>query len=573
MPGFAGRYRRAVRAGGVKNTSYDAIVVGAGHNGLVTAVYLARAGWRTLVLEREPRPGGAVRSEELTLPGLVHDTFATNMNLFLGSPVAAELGAELERHGAGYATSAMPFASVFPDGTALAVHQDRERTLAGLRAHDPRDAAGWEELDALYKRLAPALFALYGSRLTARALARLALEHFPTLGAGGLRALARLLVSSTRELADAHLASREAKAMLACWGMHLDFAPDVGGGAMFAFLEAFTDMRTGISLARGGASRLIEALVGLLEEADGELRLEAEVTRVVIEGGRASAVELAGGERIDARRVVVANLTPTVLYERLLAAGALPPAIRRAAAGYRYGPGTMMVHLALAGPIPWQAGEEVARFAYVHVAPYVDDLARMYAEAMAGLLPAEPMLVVGQSSAVDPSRAPAGHHVVWIQVRALPGAIAGDALSSIAARSWQGAAEPYAERVLAKLERYAPGLGRLVLDRAVLSPAELERRNPNLVGGDSLAGSMHLRQNFLFRPFPAVRDYESGVRGLLMVGASSWPGAGVNALSGYNVAQKLLSPRASRAVDARLMLAGAGAAAVAGAGALRRRRR
>jgi phytoene dehydrogenase-like protein len=551
--------------------SYDAIVIGAGHNGLVAATYLARAGWRTVVLEREPRPGGAVLSDELTRPGLVHDVFATNMNLFRGSPVAAELGAELERHGLTYATSALPFANVFPDGRALRVHQDRDATLAELRAHDPRDADGWEALDREYERLAPALFRLYGSRLTSSVLARLALDVAPQLGRDGVAALARLLVSSTRELADAHLASREAKALLACWGMHLDFGPDVSGGAMFPFLEAFTDMRTGIALARGGASRLIDALVALLTEAGGELRLDAEVTRVLVEGGRASAVELAGGERIDARRAVIANLTPTILHGRLLDEQSLSPRLRRSAAGYVYGPGTMMVHLALAGPIPWSAGEDIARFAYVHIAPYLDDLATMYAQASAGLLPAEPMLVVGQTSAVDPSRSPDASQVVWVQVRALPGTIAGDALGEISAGSWDGAAEPYAERVIAKLERYAPGIRRLVLDRAVLSPAELERRNPNLVGGDSIAGSMHLRQNFAFRPFPALGDYESGIAGLLMVGASTWPGAGVNALSGYNVAQKLITLSSPRVQQARLARdAARGLARLAVAGARRR---
>ena len=554
--------------------SYDAIVIGAGHNGLVAATYLARAGWQTLVLEREPRPGGAVLSDELTRPGLVHDVFATNMNLFRGSPVAAELGAELERHGLAYATCALPFANVFPDGRALRVHQDRDATLAELRARDPRDADGWEALDREYERLAPALFRLYSSRLTTGALARAALELVPALGRDGVASLGRLLVSSTRELADTHLASREAKALLACWGMHLDFGPDVSGGAMFPLLEAFTDMRTGISLARGGASRLIDALVALLGEAGGELRLDAEVTRVVVAGGRASAVELAGGERIEARRAVIANLTPTILHGRLLDAAALSPRLRRSAAGYAYGPGTMMVHLALSAPVPWSAGEDIGRFAYVHVAPYLDDLATMYAQASAGVLPAEPMLVVGQTSAVDPSRSPDASQVVWVQVRALPGTIAGDALGEISARDWDGAAEPYAERVMAKLERYAPGIGGLVLDRAVLSPAELERRNPNLVGGDSIAGSMHLRQNFVFRPFPAVSDYESGVAGLLMTGASTWPGAGVNALSGYNVAQKLLAPSPPRAQQARLARdAARGLGRLAVAGTRRRLRR
>lgn len=522
-------------------------------------------------------------SEELTAAGFVHDVFATNMNLFAGSPVAAELGAELERHGLSFATSSLPFANVFPDGRTLRVYQDRDATLAELRNHDPRDADGWERLDREYERLSPALFALYGSRLTARALTRVALDQGPKLGRAGIAALARLLLSSTRELGDEHLASREAKALLACWGMHLDFGPDVSGGAMFPFLEAFTDMRTGISLASGGASRLIDALVSMLAEAGGELRVNSEVSRVVVEQGRCSGVLLASGERIDARRAVVANVTPTVLHGRLLADEQVKEPVRAAASRYEYGPGTMMLHLALSSPIPWQASADLDRFAYVHIAPYVEDLASAYAQAKAGVLPAEPMLVVGQSTAVDSSRAPDGGHVAWIQVRALPGKIEADALSQIDARSWQDAREPYADRVMSKLERYAPGLQARVLQRTVLSPEDLERRNPNLAGGDSIAGSMHLRQNFLMRPFYGAGDYESGVDRLLMVGASTWPGAGVNALSGYNVAHKLLAaadaagvpgvPGVPDAESRRLAVDAARAAGRMAAGAIRRRRR
>jgi phytoene dehydrogenase-like protein len=553
--------------------SYDAVLIGSGHNALVTSAYLAREGWSTVVLEQSERLGGAVASAEITRPGFMHDLFATNMNLFLGSPVFAELGGELERHGLQFAGCAHPFANVFPDGRALRVHQGAAETLAGLEAHDRADAEGWRELDRLYERLSPALFSLYGSRLSTRALAELAAQQLPSLGADGAAELARLLLSSTRELAETYMSTREAQALLACWGMHLDFGPDVSGGAMFPFLEAFTDMRTGIAIARGGASRLIEALAALGAEHGAELRTGAEVTRIHTREGRATAVELAGGERIEARRAVIAGVTPPILFGRLLTPEAVPARIARAARRYRFGPGTLMVHLALSGAPRWSAGEDLQRFAYVHIAPYVEDLAATYAQACAGVLPAEPLLVVGQTSAVDPSRAADGN-VLWVQVRALPAEISGDALGKIEGRSWADAAEPYADRVLAKLERYAPGISELVLDRAVLSPADLQRHDPNLHGGDSIAGSMHLSQNFLLRPFPEVRDYETGIDGLLMLGASTWPGAGVNAISGYNVARKLLAPAGDRKQDLKLALgaARAGARALAGAGAARWRR-
>jgi phytoene dehydrogenase-like protein len=537
--------------------TYDAIVIGSGHQGLVSAVYLARAGWRVLVLERAGRPGGAVQSAEITRPGFVHDLFATNMNLFLGSPVFAELGAELERHGFSPAPCGRPFANVFPDGRALRVHQGVAETLAELERHDRRDAAGWRELDALYEQLSPALFSLYGSRLDARSLVRWATAQLPALGVSATKQLTRLLLSSTRELAETYLHSAEAHALLACWGMHLDFGPEVSGGAMFPFLEAFTDMRTGIALARGGASKLVDALVALAVADGAELRTGEEVARITVERRRATGVELASGERIGARRAVIAGVGPRALYGRLLADTEVPGRLRSAAERYRYGPGTMMVHLALSGAPRWAAGNDLHNFAYVHIAPYVDDLAAAYAQACAGQLPSEPMLIVGQTSAVDPTRVQGvDGQVLWIQVRPLP----------------PEAPEPYADRVLAKLERYAPGIGGQVLDRAVLTPADLEAQNPNLVGGDSLGGSMHLSQNFLFRPFVGASDYETGIDRLLMLGAATWPGAGVNAISGYNVARKLLAPPPRRGEDAKLATGAVRAAVAPLARAARRRR-
>jgi phytoene dehydrogenase-like protein len=544
--------------------TYDVIVIGAGHNGLVAAAYLARAGMSVLVVERAERVGGAVLSDEVTRPGFVHDLFATNQNLFVGSPAFAELADDLARHGLSFAATSRPYSNVFPDGRSLRVYQDAARTRALLGRHDARDAAGWDRLHERYERFAPVLFELYGTRLpSAGAAFRLAAAR-RLLGASGASELAQLVLSSTRELGDAYFATPEAKAMIASWGMHLDFGPDVAMGALFPFLEVFTDMQNGMSVVQGGASRLPEALATLVREAGGEVRTSSAVSRVSVSGGRATGVELSSGERYGARRAVVANLTPGVLFSGMVPPEVLPDGFRGRVERYAYGPGTLMVHAALSGPVPWAAGADLHEFGYVHVGPYVDDMARTYAEALAGLLPSSPMLVVGQTSAIDPSRAPAGGQVVWIQVRMAPSRIRGDAAGTIDARSWEEAKRPFAGRVLDKLERYAPGTRERLLDWTVLGPDDLERHNPNLVGGDSIGGSHHLAQNLIFRPAPGWSAYRTPVARLYMVGAGTWPGAGVNAISGRLVAQMIIR-RERRRRAARAGAAGAGGAIVAAA--------
>ncbi|HEY6775266.1 MAG TPA: NAD(P)/FAD-dependent oxidoreductase [Thermoleophilaceae bacterium] len=538
---------------------YDVVVIGAGHNGLVAAVYLARAGMSTLVLERNERVGGAVASGEITRPGFVHDLFATNQNLFLGSPAFAELGDDLARHGLRFATTDRPYSNVFPDGRSLRVHQDADRTRALLELHDAGDAAGWDRLLALYDRFAPVLFELYGTRMPSREVLRQLARARRSLGAEGLDELAQLVASSTRALGDDFFATPEAKALVASWGMHLDFGPDVAMGALFPFLELFTDMRNGMSVVEGGAGRLPEALAGIVREAGGEVRTSSPVRRVTVDDGRATAIDLVSGERVEASRAVVANLTPGVLFAGMVPPESLPDGFRRRVARYAYGPGTMMIHAALSDPLAWAAGEDLHEFGYVHVAPYVDDMARTYAEALAGLLPSSPTLVVGQTTAVDPSRAPAGGHVLWVQVRMVPSRIDGDAAGSIEARRWEDAKQPVAERVLDKLERYAPGTRDRLLDWTVLGPDDLERHNPNLVGGDSVGGSHHLSQNLLFRPVPGWSSYRTPVDRLWMVGAGTWPGAGVNAISGRLAAQMITR-------QSRRRVARAGAVAAVGLG-------
>ncbi|MEU4097539.1 NAD(P)/FAD-dependent oxidoreductase [Streptomyces sp. NPDC026673] len=521
--------------------SYDAVVVGGGHNGLVAALYLARAGWSVVVLERNAAVGGAIASGEVTLPGYVHDLYSTNQNLFLGSRAYADFGDDLARHGLRFRTTDRPYANVFPDGRSVCVYRDYARTLGQLAEHHAVDAEGFAGLYQEYRRFAPYLFGLYGCALPSSAAARQVLDLLRHQGLRGARELAHMLLMSTRELGETWFATPEAQAMAACWGMHLDFAPDVSGGAMFPFLELFADMENGMSVVEGGAQRLPLALAAVLAEHGGEIRTGVEVDRVLCRNGRAVGVRGADGSTLTARRAVVANVGPAALYRRLLASEHVPARVRDEASRYLYGPGTLMVHLALDGPLPWAAGDELAGFGYVHVAPYTDDLARTYAESQAGLLPVEPLLVVGQTTAVDPTRAPAGRHVAWIQVRTVPSAIQGDAAGTIRHTTWPEAVDAMTDRVLAKLERYAPGSRARIAHVTTYTPGDLEAADPNLVGGDGAGGSHHLAQNFLLRPMPGHGGYRTAVPGLYLTGAATWPGAGNNATSGLLAARRVLS--------------------------------
>ncbi len=523
----------------------DVVVIGAGHQGLVAAIVLAEAGLEVVVVEAGDSVGGAVKSGQITAPGYEHDLYAMNMNLFLGSPFYADHMDALAAHGLRFATSRQPYASAFPDGTSLRVDSDESLTQAMWAEHNAADAAGWTRLARVFDDVAAAYLPLYGSPLPSRSALHAGRAAWRSRKSTGLGELAQILLSSTRALGERYFDSPEARSLVAAWGMHLDYAPDVTAGAIFPLLEMFLDMRNGMSVVEGGASRLPEALQSVLEGCGGRVVTGEAATRVQVEAGRVRAVALAGGETLQTRRGVISTVVLPVLVRDLLATHAVPQGLREGAERYRFGPGTFMVHLALNGPIPW-TDPRLATSAYVHLGPYVDDMARTYQQALSGCLPDEPLLVVGQTSVVDPSRVlQPHHHVVWVQARMVPGSIADDAGvvdgRSLAGRSWAHARDPFEQRVLNKLCQYAPGLPELVVATASMSPLDLEAANANLVGGDSVAGSHHLDQFFGLRPTLSAARYSTPIEGLYLAGAGTWPGAGVNAVSGQLAARKLLS--------------------------------
>jgi phytoene dehydrogenase-like protein len=518
---------------------FDAVIIGAGHNGLATAIHLARQGWKVGVFEAKGEPGGAVKTRELTLPGFRHDIGAMNLSMFAGSPFLKEHGEALGRHGLAFAPAAHCFASVFPDRSWFGISKDLEATLTRLKALSPADAEAFSAMLGRFGKEAPHIFGLLGNPMPSFAAAKVIWKAWRENGTAWTLDMLRFLTMPTRAWADTHFESPKVKATLAAWGMHLDFPPDVAGGALFPYLETMTNQAFGMVIGQGGADTMIRAMTAYLAELGGELHTGSPVAEVITSAGTASGVRLADGRSISARRAVIANVTPRILFGRLLPAGSGQPELDRKFKAFRPGPGTMMVHLAMDSLPDWVAGAELRDFAYIHIAPSLGYMSRAYEQAMDGMLPEAPVLVVGQPTAIDPSRAPTGKHILWVQVRVLPKQVRGDAAGRIEAGGWDSMKEAYADRVIDLIAQYAPGLHSKILARTVFSPDDLEAENDCLVGGDNLSGSHQLDQNFLFRPVAGYSRYRMPVEKLFMCGAATWPGAGTGAGSGYLLGKML----------------------------------
>jgi len=398
-------------------------------------------------------------------------------------------------------------------------------------------------------------FGVLSSELWSPAGIGLGQRAYRRFGRRGLLAYGGEVLSTCRDWLTGTFASPQAHGLLAPWVLHTGLGPEQAmSGFMTKVIGAALQLG-GMPVPKGGGIKLVDALAAIVREAGGELRTEAEVERILVSDGRATAVRLADGEVIGVERAVVAGVTPTQLYGRLLAEGDAPAPVREAAARYRYGLAGMQIHLALSEPPRWKGDERLARTAIVHVTPGLDGVSRAVNEATRGLLPAEATIVCGQPMAVDPSRGPDGGWVVWIQLQELPQRPLGDAGGEldVGDGTWtEELREAYADRIVARLASHLENVESAALGRVVLSPADIAVLNVNLVGGDIYAGSCALDQNLLWRPLPQAPGHETAVDRLFHIGASTHPGPGLGAGSGYLVAKKLTQPALPRRLLARV---------------------
>lgn len=509
----------------------DAVAIGAGPNGLVAATVLARAGWSVELLERRPIAGGAIGSGR-TAAGYLHDWGSAFYGVLHTSPVFAELG--LGRR-VRWARTEVPVAAVWdPRSPAAVMRRTPTGTAEGLGV----DAAAWLDTVAWWHRLGGPLFeAMMGPVGAPRPLARVVARSTPR----ELVATARQLLEPVEEWVRLRYGTTAARMLFAAHATHADVGVDAAGSMPPAMLLAMAAQQHGMPVPVGGAQNLAAALTEAAVEAGVVVRTGVEVTGIDVRGGRAVGVRCRDGGWVGVRRAVVADVAPARLARDLVGeqhlAGAWLDQLRR----HRYAGGYFRLDVDLSAPAPW-ADERLREAMVVHVTGDLDALAVSQAQVRRRLLPAEPQLIVGQQDRADPSRVPPGAASLWVECHC-PATPAGDAAGELA-EGWQAG---FADRILGRLETQAPGLRDLVVDTTVAAPLDLERRDPNLVGGDVAGGSAALDQMLVFRPVAGWSSYALPVGGVYMCGAASHPGGGVHGMAGRNAARTVLR-------DARLGL-------------------
>ncbi len=521
--------------------AWDAVVVGAGHNGLVTAAYLARAGLQVTVLEARDRVGGAAVTEE-TWPGFKVSTAAYVVSLFRPE-IVRDL--DLARHGYELLPRNPSSFTPFPDGRSLLMGPDPALNRREVGKFSPRDAERLPAYEAMLERIAraiePTLLETPPDPFSGRVGDLLSLARtgwrFLKLGRDGPRAV-EILTAPARSILDRWFESDEVKATLATDAIIGAMAsPSTPGTAYVLFHHVMGECNGARGVwgyVKGGMGSLPEALAAAARGLGVTIRTGARVAKVKVEGGRATGVVLDGGEEVAARRVV-SNADATVTLLGLVGEPELPPEIVEAVRAIDYSSASLKVNLALSElpsfkALPGHAAGPQHR-GTIHVCPGLEYIERAFDDARAGRPSASPVLECTIPSVVDPGVAPPGRHVMQIFVQYAPYRLAGG--------TWDDRKEAFGDRCVDILEEYAPGFRRSVLHREVLSPLDIERRF-GLTGGNIFQGAMGLSQLAFMRPLPGYANYRTPVRDLWMCGAATHPGGGVMGACGYNAAREIL---------------------------------
>jgi len=525
-------------------SGYDAIIIGAGHNGLVTACYLARAKWRVLVLERRPLVGGACVTEEV-FPGFKVSTAAYVNSLF-----RKEIIRDLRLHDYGLEILERNPSSFtpFPDRRYLLLGPDAALNHREIGKFSVRDAEAYPRYEAMLERVANVIEPTLA--MTPPNLLKPGLKDFwnlfqlgrsfRKLGPGMSEAV-EVLTGPARPILDRWFESEQLKGTLATDAIIGAMAsPSMPGTAyvLFHHVMGETNGKRGVwGYVRGGMGGLTQALAAAARDLKVDIRCDADVAKIQLTDGRASGVVLGDGAEFGAP-VIASNADANVTFTRLLDPKVLPPDFAAAVQRIRYDSASLKINVALSelpdflacsgtAPGPQHRGT-------IHICPDQDYIERAYDDAKYGRPSTQPVLECTIPSVVDATVAPPGKHLMSMFIQYAPYKLQG--------ATWEDLREDFADRCFDLLNDYAPNFKRSVLARQVLTPLDLEKTF-NLTGGNIFQGAMPLNQLFSFRPVPGFADYRTPIRGLYLCGAAAHPGGGVMGAAGANAAREILRRR------------------------------
>ena len=515
----------------------DYIIIGSGINGLVAGALLSRAGKKVLIVERSESFGGCLSTKEITLPGFKHDIMAATFVLFITSPAYAELNSDLKKHGLEFCQSANPTAVIRPNGKSLILSTDQSINFKRISKLNDDDGKRFLKDINEIANDADFLFSLLGGSLWSWKMVKLISKQIWKKGFRNLINWFGGALISARTWLESSYSHPLPQALFAPWVLHTGLTPESTYSGQMGKVIAFALEAAGAPIVKGGSGQAVLAFKSLIEANGGRFLAATDVNKIVVKNGKVTGVIITGGKKIEAPSVI-ASVTPGQLYDRLLSDSSTETINEKG--NFRHGRGNFQIHYALDSPPEWN-DPKLSEVALIHLSDGIDAVSKSANEAERGMLPETPTICVGQPTALDPTRCPAGKSILWIQIPDAPSTIKGDAAGIIDGGSeWDHKiTELFADRIEGLLKNHIKNFTNIKLQRQCYSPIQLSKLNINLVGGDPYGGACSIDQFFLWRPFNSSINNETVVKNLHHIGASTHPGPGLSGGSGFNLAKRL----------------------------------
>jgi phytoene dehydrogenase-like protein len=509
---------------------HQAVVIGAGPNGLVAANLMADAGFAVQVFEAAAQPGGAVRTAEVTAPGFRNDLYSAFYPMTAASPVMRRL--QLDQYGLQWTHAPTVLAHPRVDGPAALLHRRLDDTVDGLEQQFAGEGAAYRAVMDQWSQIsAPFMRSLLDPFPPVRGALRLAVAAKPS----GLMEMARLSLLPLRRFVEERFDGQAAGLLFAGSALHADLTPETSGSALFGWLLVGLAQQYGFPVPVGGADGITNALVARARDRGVQIACDTRVDRVVVEQGRAVGVVTADGQSHPCG-AVLADCDVGKLMLGMVGTDHVPAKYLHRLQRFQRAASTFKIDWALSGPVPW-SDPTVHGAGTVHVAESIDELTMTSAQLAVGHMPDKPFLLVGQMTTADPTRSPAGTESLWAYTH-VPQDVRADAGPDGLTGRWDpDEVQRFAQRMEGRIEALAPGFGSRVIARHVASPVDFERNDANLVGGDISGGTAQLHQQLIFRPLTGLARAETPIAGLYLASASAHPGGAVHGACGANAAR------------------------------------